>query len=68
MTPAQRALTSQVLGAVARAHRAHLRTGEDKGEVECPRCKGRVTWVRAPSNGHISGACQTKGCKVVWIQ
>jgi len=68
MTPEQRALTSQVLAAAARAHHDQARTGENKGAVECPRCKGRVTWVRAPSNGHISGACQTKGCKVVWIQ
>lgn len=37
------------------------------GEIECPRCTGRVRWVRSSVNGHVSGGCQTKGC-LSWMQ
>lgn len=68
MTPEEKARVSQTLAAAARAHLEYNKTRKNVGTVKCPRCEGTVRWVRAPSNGHISGSCQTEGCTVKWIQ
>lgn len=39
-----------------------------QGEMPCPVCKtGKLGYSRAGYNGHIWGACTTKGC-VRWMQ
>ena len=35
---------------------------ENKGIIECPRCKSELTYVRAKSNGHVWGKCKTENC------
>jgi transcriptional regulator with XRE-family HTH domain len=37
------------------------------GEIECPVCKGRLRYSCASTNGHVWGACLTKGC-ARWMQ
>lgn len=32
------------------------------GVVECPRCKGKLHWRTARSNGHIHACCDTLNC------
>lgn len=34
----------------------------DKGTFDCPRCKSTVHWWKAPENGHLRAACETKNC------
>jgi hypothetical protein len=36
--------------------------GRGKGEVDCPKCGGRLYFARAASNGHISARCKTADC------
>lgn len=35
---------------------------ENQGIIECPRCKGRLNYTRAESNGHVWGNCKTENC------
>ena len=35
--------------------------------IECPACKGRLHLSQAAINGHVHGACETKGC-VSWME
>jgi hypothetical protein len=35
--------------------------------IECPACKGRLSYVISPYNGHIWGQCNTSGC-LSWRQ
>lgn len=35
---------------------------ENKGIIECPKCKGELHFTRAFSNGHIWGKCKTENC------
>ena len=39
----------------------------DRGVIDCPTCRGRLHWSRAPENGHVWGKCETEEC-VAWIQ
>lgn len=39
----------------------------DSGTIECPHCKGRLTWIRDRFNGHLHGQCETDGC-LRWMQ
>ncbi|TXM96796.1 hypothetical protein FV242_33025 [Methylobacterium sp. WL64] len=39
----------------------------DSGTVECPECKGRLSWARDSFNGHLHGQCETDGC-LRWMQ
>ena len=39
----------------------------DSGTIECPVCKGRLTWARDRYNGHLHGQCETDGC-LRWMQ
>ena len=39
----------------------------DSGTIECPHCKGRLTWVRDSHNGHLHGQCETNG-GLRWMQ
>ena len=39
----------------------------DSGSVECPTCKGRLSWRRDNHNGHLHGQCETDGC-LQWMQ
>jgi hypothetical protein len=39
----------------------------DRGEINCPTCRGRLHWSRAAENGHVWGRCETEDC-VSWIQ
>lgn len=39
----------------------------DSGAVECPVCKGQLTWARDSFNGHLHGQCETDGC-LRWMQ
>lgn len=32
------------------------------GEIECPKCKGRLNWTRASYNGHVHAKCKTDKC------
>ncbi|MCJ2115704.1 hypothetical protein MKK65_03700 [Methylobacterium sp. J-001] len=34
----------------------------NSGTVECPTCKGRLTWAKDSGNGHIHAQCETSGC------
>ncbi|WP_345822901.1 hypothetical protein ABC766_32215 (plasmid) [Methylobacterium fujisawaense] len=34
----------------------------DSGTIECPTCKGRLSWRRDNHNGHLHGQCETDGC------
>ncbi len=36
------------------------------GDVECPKCKGRLNYTVAASNGHLWGKCETDGC-LAWM-
>lgn len=36
------------------------------GEVTCPKCRGRLHYTVAASNGHLWGRCETAGC-LVWM-
>ncbi|UIY45587.1 hypothetical protein [Methylobacterium radiotolerans] len=38
-----------------------------RGTVECPTCKGRLSWRRDSHNGHLHGQCETDGCRR-WMQ
>jgi hypothetical protein len=40
---------------------------EDKGKIECPKCKGDLIYSRASSNGHVWGKCKTDNC-LSWMQ
>lgn len=33
-----------------------------EGTETCPRCAGRVAWVKDASNGHIHAQCEAAGC------
>lgn len=37
------------------------------GVISCPRCGSDLHWTRSSYNGHVHGACVTKGC-VRWMQ
>lgn len=37
------------------------------GTVECPVCKGKLSYSRAGYNGHIHARCETKDC-VSWME
>lgn len=39
----------------------------DSGTVECPTCKGRLSWRRDSFNSHLHGQCETDGC-IRWMQ
>ncbi|MCJ2136649.1 hypothetical protein MKK69_21805 [Methylobacterium sp. J-026] len=39
----------------------------DSGTVECPTCKGQLSWRRDSHNGHLHGQCETTGC-LRWMQ
>lgn len=32
------------------------------GKIECPKCKGVLSYSVAKSNGHLWGACETENC------
>lgn len=36
------------------------------GHIECPKCKAKLSYSVAKSNGHIWGQCETKDC-LVWM-
>lgn len=37
------------------------------GVIECPKCKGRLHYSRAASNGHVWGKCDTPHC-IAWME
>jgi hypothetical protein len=37
------------------------------GDVECPKCGGRLDWVTSAYNGHLHGKCRTDNC-ISWMQ
>ena len=37
------------------------------GEIECPKCQGRLHYSIAGYNGHVHGQCETKGC-LSWME
>lgn len=44
------------------------KTGNRKaGTVECPACKGRLSYAIASRNGHMWGRCETADC-LGWMQ
>lgn len=55
-----------VMTAIALWRKAHK--GRNHAEtVECPVCKGNLYLSIAAYNGHVHGACETKGC-VSWME
>lgn len=53
---------------VASAWRVTPKPATDRHEViECPACKGRLHLSQSCLNGHVHGACETKGC-VSWME
>lgn len=36
-----------------------------EGTETCPRCAGRVRWIKDASNGHIHARCEAAGCFTV---
>lgn len=42
-------------------------TAGKSGTIECPNCKGQVSFSRASSNGHIHARCNTPGC-ASWME
>lgn len=36
------------------------------GQIECPKCKGKLGYSIARSNGHVHGRCETSGC-LAWM-
>ena len=60
------ALRRAALAAAAGRHHAKM-TGETNGEIECPNCKGRLSYSIARSNGHMHGRCETAGC-AAWME
>ncbi len=40
---------------------------ENRGKIECPKCKGELNYSRAKSNGHVWGKCKTENC-LSWMQ
>lgn len=49
-------------GPIHRAFTAIAAETGDSGTVECPTCKGRLSWARDSHNGHLHGQCETDGC------
>ena len=44
----------------------HIReTGQEKGAIECPSCKGRLEYAQSSINDHTWGSCK---CGVGWIE
>lgn len=44
------------------AYRLIKEQNKDRGYIECPSCKGRLSFSKAKSNGHIAAKCETKNC------
>ncbi len=42
-------------------------TNESSGTIECPICKGSLSYSRAKCNGHIHARCDGKDC-VAWME
>jgi len=40
---------------------------ENDGQIECPKCKGELYFIRSTYNGHIHGKCNTDNC-LSWMQ
>jgi hypothetical protein len=68
--------TAEELAEQDREHEAHWQnmktalaairaTGKRQGEIDCPRCGGKLGFSVA-SNGHIWGKCKTEGC-LAWM-
>lgn len=53
---------------VASAWRVRPKPAEDRREtVACPVCQGRLHLSQSACNGHVHGACETRGC-VRWME
>lgn len=39
----------------------------DSGTIDCPVCKGQLSWCRDSFNGHLHGQCETASC-LRWMQ
>lgn len=37
-----------------------------KGEIECPKCKGKLHYTISGYNGHVWGKCETENC-LAWM-
>jgi ssDNA-binding Zn-finger/Zn-ribbon topoisomerase 1 len=38
------------------------KTKESSGEVDCPKCGGKLIFTKSKMNGHVSGKCNSVGC------
>jgi phage FluMu protein Com len=43
------------------------KSGEKNGKIECPKCKGILSFTISSYNGHIWGKCEMGGC-LSWMQ
>ncbi len=39
----------------------------DSGQIECPLCRGKLSYVVSGCNGHIRASCEKAGC-LAWIE
>jgi hypothetical protein len=55
--------TMRFMGPAIQAIRADAKEkSRSAGHVECPKCKGKLGYSIARSNGHVWGKCETTGC------
>lgn len=57
----------KLVGAAIKAIRADAADkNRSAGQIECPKCKGKLGYSIARINGHVHGRCETPGC-LAWM-
>ena len=66
---AQERRLTETLAHIGAARAAIVKTGQQSGRVDCPRCggKGALRFTVSGCNGHVHAACKTTEC-LAWME
>lgn len=60
-------LASIPLKEMSQARAAIVAEGKPAGSIECPKCKGKLSYTVSSFNGHVWANCETAGC-LQWME